>query len=46
MSSLTTEHCRSDADGAALSIKGELVDIHLAGGDYLYILFRQDHPII
>lgn len=37
-SSLTTVVCRSDGDVAALGVEGELVDVHLTGGDHLHVL--------
>lgn len=37
-SSLTTVNGRSDGDVAALGVKGELVDVHLTGGDHPDVL--------
>lgn len=35
-------HSRPEGEVAALTVKGEFVNFHLAGADHLYVIFDKD----
>ena len=39
-------YSRPEGEVAALTVKGEFVNVHLAGADHLYVIFDRDKTFI